>query len=262
MTPIFLSYRRADSQNITDRIYDGLVKEFCLANVFKDVDSIPLGADFRRVIEDSVTEAYVLLAVIGPSWVNATDEMGNRRLENPDDFVRIEIETALKHSITVVPITVDGASVPSASDLPEKMKAITSRQGLAIRPDPDFHNDIERLIHFISRHFGITVYGGFTEVLKHRAEFALQYIYDQREAALHDAAGGVFRRSRSSPFEIIRRYDKAIDNFKALHAKYLEAINANKPQLMHEILGQLYQLLYDCRYTRDELPPPPLLCDR
>lgn len=267
MSRIFLSYRRSDSQNVADRIYDYLVQEFGSEDVFKDVDSIPLGADFRRVIEESVIRTEVLVAVIGPNWVDATDRMGNRRLDNPDDFVRIEIETALAHPITVVPITVESTAMPSASDLPENMRAITSRQGLVVRADPDFRNDVARLIRSIHTLRGSVPSsegdsgqnGEFVEVLKHRSEMVLAYILEQRDAALY-----CFKHEpEESRWEIERWYDNATESFKTLHSQYLEAINANKSQVAHEIIGELYRLVYSCQHTRvtpPPEPPPPMLC--
>jgi hypothetical protein len=88
---VFLSYRRGDSQSITDRIYERLVRHFSKSSVFKDVDDLALGADFREQIDDAIGGADVVLAIIGPGWVNASDSSCRRRLENRGDFVRIEL---------------------------------------------------------------------------------------------------------------------------------------------------------------------------
>src|SRR5262245_28585745 len=98
MVKIFISYRRADAAQVTGRIYDKLVGIYGNDNVFKDVDSIPFGTDFRHFIEDSLVKCNFFLAVVGPSWLTATDENGLRRLDNPDDYVRIEIEVALNQN--------------------------------------------------------------------------------------------------------------------------------------------------------------------
>ena len=90
MVTLFISYRRADSAQVTGRIYDKLVGVYGSNNVFKDVDSIPLGTDFRRVIEECLGRCDVLLAVVGASWLNATDQSGLRRIDNAHDYVRIE----------------------------------------------------------------------------------------------------------------------------------------------------------------------------
>ena len=89
---VFISYRRDDSKHMADRVYDRLVARFGKGNVFKDVDAIPLGADFRKVLEEAVQWCDVLLALLGERWTSITNEAGQRRLEDPNDFVRIEIE--------------------------------------------------------------------------------------------------------------------------------------------------------------------------
>jgi hypothetical protein len=146
MPTIFLSYRRGDSQDATGRIYDHLVRQFSKDSVFKDVDSIPLGTDFRRVLEDAIRRADVVLAVIGPAWLTVTDEDGWRRLDLPDDFVRLELETALRLGKRVIPVPVSGAAMVTADDLPESLKQLAFQNGMPVRPDPDFHNDMARLL--------------------------------------------------------------------------------------------------------------------
>lgn len=141
---IFISYRRADSADVVGRIYDSLVKEFGRENVFKDVDSIPFGVDFRTFLANSVAQCNIFLAVIGKHWL--VTESGQRRLDDPADWVRIEIESALARNIPVVPITVSGANLPPASELPASLQDLVYRNSLAVRPDPDFHNDMQRLI--------------------------------------------------------------------------------------------------------------------
>jgi len=146
MPIIFLSYRRTDSPDVTGRIYDRLVARFSAKQVFKDVDSIPLGVSFRRHIEQVLTRAGVVLVIIGPGWLGASDEQGRRRLDDPNDFVRLEVETALRGGIPVIPILVSNASMPRAGDLPPALEPLVARNGMAVRPDPDFNNDIGRLI--------------------------------------------------------------------------------------------------------------------
>lgn len=143
---VFISYRRSDSIDICGRMYDRLVRDFGDDNVFKDVDNIPFGVDFVDYLDNQVKKCTVLLAVIGQQWVSASDDKGRRRLDDPNDFVRIEIESALKRNILVVPVLVGGAEMPYAEDLPETLRPLTRRNGISIRPDPDFHNDMSRLV--------------------------------------------------------------------------------------------------------------------
>jgi uncharacterized membrane protein HdeD (DUF308 family) len=145
MPRIFLSYRREDSQDVTGRIYDHLVYRYSEEFVFKDVDSIPLGSDFRRTVVGAVQSADVVLAIIGPRWLTTTDALGQRRLDNPDDFVRVELETALRTGKPVIPITVSNARMVTAADLPESIRRLAFHNGLPVRPDPDFRRDMGRL---------------------------------------------------------------------------------------------------------------------
>jgi eukaryotic-like serine/threonine-protein kinase len=143
---IFISYRRSDNPDAVGRIYDRLVSEFGKARVFKDVDSIPLGQDFRGHLNDVVGGCAAVLAIIGPKWADARDEAGQRRLENPDDFVRIELEAALARNIPVVPVLVGHAANPGKGELPGTLATMAFRQSIEVRPDPDFHNDATRLV--------------------------------------------------------------------------------------------------------------------
>ena len=148
---IFLSYRRHDSADATGRIYDRLVQHFGREQVFKDVDSIPLGVDFREHLGNVVGRCNTLIAVIGPQWATATGPNG-RRLDDKADFVRVEIEAALARNIPVIPVLIGGAALPADSELPPSLGAITYRNGISVRPDPDFHRDMDRLIAGLQQH--------------------------------------------------------------------------------------------------------------
>ncbi len=143
---VFISYRRADSIGVAGRMRDRLVHDLTAEDVFFDIDSIPLGVDFRDHIDRSVSECDVVLVVIGRRWIDITDELGRRRLDDPDDFVRLEVEAALRREIPVIPVLVDGASMPTAGELPETITALAFRNGMPVRVDPDFHPDMNRLI--------------------------------------------------------------------------------------------------------------------
>ena len=145
MSGIFISYRRSDDPNATGRIYDRLVAEFGRAKVFKDIDSIPLGRDFRSHLNDVIGQCAVVLAIVGPRWVDAHNEAGARRLEDAEDFVRLELEAAMARDIPVVPVLVSHAPMPAIAQLPATLAALAYRQSIEVRPDPDFHNDAARL---------------------------------------------------------------------------------------------------------------------
>ena len=144
-TRVFISYRRDDSAGSAGRVPDRLERELGRDLLFMDVDAIPLGLNFVKVLRDEVAKCDVLLAVIGPHWVDASDEHGNRRLDDPNDFLRVEIVTALQRNIPVIPILVDGAKVPKADRLPKDLEELARRNGLDVR-HASFHSDIDKLI--------------------------------------------------------------------------------------------------------------------
>ena len=109
---IFISYRRQETRWPARQLYDVLVEQFPAEQVFKDVDSIEPGEDFVERITAAVSSCDVLLALIGEQWLTITDENGQRRLDDPRDYVRVEIETALTRKIRVIPILVDDARMP------------------------------------------------------------------------------------------------------------------------------------------------------
>jgi formylglycine-generating enzyme required for sulfatase activity len=143
---LFISYRRDDTQDITGRLYDRLAAHFGKASIFMDVDSIQLGADFRQILTDAVAACDVALVIIGRQWLTIADAGGARRLENPSDFVRIEVEAALARNIPVVPILTQGAPMPHERDLPKTLAQLAYRHGMDVRSDQHFTDDVEQLI--------------------------------------------------------------------------------------------------------------------
>ena len=109
MRAIFISYRRNDAEGEAGRLFDDLVREFGDQSVFMDVSTIEAGRDFRKVIDESVSTCGVLLSLIGPNWLDAKNEAGERRLDDPADFVRLETASALKRDIPVIPVLVRGS---------------------------------------------------------------------------------------------------------------------------------------------------------
>ena len=149
MSNVFISYRRGDSIATAGRIRDRLVQEFGHGRVFVDVDDIPHGQDFVKVLSGKVAECSVLLAIIGPHWSGSRDETGRRRIELPDDFVGIEIGSALaRESIAVIPVLVDGAQMPAADQLPDNLKPLVRRNAIELR-NSQFGSDAQRLIRSI-----------------------------------------------------------------------------------------------------------------
>jgi AAA+ superfamily predicted ATPase len=142
---VFISYRRDDSSGHAGRVHDRLEREFGRNLLFMDVDAIPLGTNFVKVLSEEVAKCDVLLAIIGPGWLDASDSNGNRRLEDPQDFVRIEIATALKRGIPLVPILLEGTRPPKPDQLPADLKELALRNGLDVR-HVSFHADMDKLI--------------------------------------------------------------------------------------------------------------------
>ena len=147
MPKIFVCHRREDAADVAGRIFDWLVLNYGGQQILKDLDSIPLGVDFREHLDRMVAECDVLLAVIGPRWLGGRGDRS--RLEEPRDFVRIEIESALARQIPVVPLFVGGASMPPEEDVPESIRPFVYRNGVPVRPDPDFHRDMSRVIAWL-----------------------------------------------------------------------------------------------------------------
>jgi formylglycine-generating enzyme required for sulfatase activity len=141
---IFVSYRRDDSGGHAGRLYDRLTTHFGEDQIFMDIDQIEPGEDFVQVIEDAVGSCGILLALIGRSWLTSRDEAG-RRLDNPKDFVRLEIAIALNRDIRVIPVLVQGALMPRLPDLPEDLSSLSRRQALELS-DLRWRHDVDQLI--------------------------------------------------------------------------------------------------------------------
>jgi hypothetical protein len=132
---IFISYRREDSSAWAGRLSDRLSSHFPSNQIFMDVDTIEPGMDFVEAIEESVGSCDVLIAVIGTRWLNSSNAAGKRRLEIPEDSVRVEVSTALKRGIRVIPVLVEGATMPDAADLPDELTALVRRNALKLSHD-------------------------------------------------------------------------------------------------------------------------------
>lgn len=132
MNGIFVSYRRDDSAGYAGRLYDRMVKHFGADRVFMDVEGIEPGVDFVTAIEEAVGSCRVLIVIIGDEWITITDAAGRRRLDDPNDFIRLETGTALKRGIRVVPVLVGGAAMPRTDELPDELQSLTRRQAIEI----------------------------------------------------------------------------------------------------------------------------------
>jgi TIR domain len=142
---IFICYRREDDGYAAQRIHAELAKKFGSKRLFIDTSGLLPGLNFISALERELAHASVLLAVIGPSWLNTKDQEGTRRLDNPTDFVRTEISAALKRNIPVIPLCLDGALVPKDNQLPEDIRELARRGAIFVRLE-SFDADVARLI--------------------------------------------------------------------------------------------------------------------
>ena len=153
LNQVFISYRRDDNANLTGRIYDRLVQKFGRTSIFKDIDSIPLGVNVREHIDAIVQACDVVLVIIGEKWSGEVKKTGSRRIDHPEDLVRIEIESALQRNIPVIPLLIHDAQMPAAASLPESLKGLAIRNGMPVGRDPHFHSDMDRLIKALGVYF-------------------------------------------------------------------------------------------------------------
>jgi hypothetical protein len=142
---LFISYRRSDTGGRAGRLFDLMVARFGSRNIFQDVAAIEPGADFARRVDDAISSSDAVLVVIGPEWLTTTGPDGMRRLDDPDDYVRREVGSALRSGARVVPVLVDDAELPTADDLPDDLRALSSRQSVTLR-DATWHQDADALV--------------------------------------------------------------------------------------------------------------------
>ena len=141
---VFVSYRRDDAAAYAGRLYDALAASFGAGNVFMDVDAICLGSDYRESIDGALESCDAAIALIGRGWLAAVDEDGKRRLDDPTDVLRMELEQALTHDLVVIPALVGGAALPDEEDLPASLAPLVRRQGIELR-DSTWRDDVARL---------------------------------------------------------------------------------------------------------------------
>ncbi len=147
---IFVSYRRGDSRGDAGRLTDKLKSHFGEKQIFRDVEAIEAGVDFVEALNQAVSRCAALLAVIGPNWVKIADERGQRRLDDPNDFVRLEIAAALQRDIRVIPVLVGGAVMPKSEDLPPGLESLARRQAHELS-DPRWDFDVGQLIETLEK---------------------------------------------------------------------------------------------------------------
>jgi hypothetical protein len=152
---VFINYRREDAAPYAGRLHDLLTAHFGEDQVFIDIDQIEPGEDFVEAINDKVGACDTAIVAIGPHWLGATDASGKRRLDDEEDFVRMEIIAALQRNIRVIPVLVGGAKMPRKQDLPEALAPLSRRNAIELS-ETRFHADVKRLIEAIEKSFAAT----------------------------------------------------------------------------------------------------------
>jgi hypothetical protein len=147
---IFINYRRGDDPGFSGRVFDRLQEAFSPDQLFMDVDNIAPGLDFARVLDEQVAKCDVLLAIIGRGWIDAADPTGVRRLDNPEDFVRIEIESALKQNKRVIPVLVGEAEMPRPDELPDTLRPLARRNAVRLTHER-FRADVQGFVKALQK---------------------------------------------------------------------------------------------------------------
>jgi hypothetical protein len=154
MTMIMVSYRRADAQDMAGRIADYLISKYGENSVFFDVNSIPTGVNYHNRIEKAIIGSDVMVAVIGQHWIGQNPDGKTSRLHDPGDPVRVEVEAAMKHNKPILPLLVNGATMPEESDLPDSLRELHSYNGARIDSGQDFRLHMRRLVDSITEIVG------------------------------------------------------------------------------------------------------------
>jgi hypothetical protein len=203
MGKLFVSYRRDDSIGMAGRIYDRLAAHFGGDAVFMDVDAIPFGVDFRQHLSNAVSGCDALLAIIGEDWLSISRE-GERRLDDPKDFVRIEIEAAFQQSIPVIPVLIEPARMPQEEELPEPLRDLAYRNAATVDPGRDFHSHVDRLIRGVDDLLRVDPRGKTSTGIR-EFERSITQLRDDAEEALLRIAQVAARGGRVGDQEPIER---------------------------------------------------------
>lgn len=169
MRTIFLSYRRQDSADMCDRLSDHLTRRYGADAVFRDTTTIMAGSEFPVALHHALEDCRVVIVLIGPDWLDVRDARGLRRLDDPADWVRIEVATGLREGKLVIPVLARGARLPAAHELPEDLRLLAQCQPVMLRSGPAFQQDVEALYRAIGQtarggwpHMGLVVCGAVT----------------------------------------------------------------------------------------------------
>src|ERR1700689_1302597 len=146
MPKIAISYRRADSEAMTGRIFDRLIAHYGKDAIFRDIDDIPPGIDFRVHINQTLLKTHILLAIVGPQWLGMASNGSADRIQEETDPVRVEVETALRRRVPVIPVLIGSTRMPSSEQLPPSLKDFAFRNAVKLDTGQDFDYHMDRLI--------------------------------------------------------------------------------------------------------------------
>jgi len=154
---IFISYRRDESRHAAGRLADDLGQIFGTDHIFRDIEGIELGVEFAKSLEKALAACSVMLVLIGPQWLDMPDRKhGGRRLDQADDWIRQEVATALRRDVRVVPVLLEGATLPDASELPADIRSLVGRQAMELS-DVRWRGDLQRLVDALAKLPGFEV---------------------------------------------------------------------------------------------------------
>ncbi|MBA3823621.1 MAG: toll/interleukin-1 receptor domain-containing protein [Ktedonobacterales bacterium] len=148
---VFLSYRRQETEDLCGRIFDRLSKDYGQKQIFRDLNSIPLGVDFKGYLQKVINQCAVMLVLIGMEWIAIKDESGIRRLDDPNDFVRFEVEIGINCHIPIIPLFAHGAVMPKLQELPSTIQQLAYFNGISIHSDPYFHSNVDMVVQRIDQ---------------------------------------------------------------------------------------------------------------
>ena len=214
---IFINYRRGDDAGFTGRLFDFLEQKFSSGQLFIDVDNIAAGDDFMGVLEAQVAQSDVMLSVIGRDWLDASDESGRRRLDSVNDFVRIEIESAMRLGKRVIPVLVNNAAMPKDDELPPSLAPLSRRNAVRLSHER-FRPDAQGLVSVLTRALA-EAESARKVAAKRAAEEA-----ERRQIAPHEAEG------LSDPQAEVAELERRIAEIKAREARRPSASTA-EPQI-------------------------------
>jgi hypothetical protein len=199
----FISYRRGDTAPQAGRLYDLLIERFGQQSVFMDVDSIEPGADFVRAINSAIAGSSTAIILIGRNWLSSRTSKGARRLDNASDYVRVEIETAIESGLHVVPLLINGATMPRPDELPGRMRPLCTRNALIV-DDISFRRDVAPVLELLVARFKDSSRlpsGDTSRTQRSHKRWTANILYNQL-GVMKDPKWGALLRSPSREYRI------------------------------------------------------------